>query len=370
MKIGIITYHNAYNYGSMLQTYALNLFLRQHNFDVKTIDYRPAGQDLYRRLFEPYHSLLGGARNLYSMLYLRSGLRKRERFDSFFKEFVPATPLFRTQKELKRLCTEYDCFICGSDQIWNQNCTGFDSSYFLDFVDDKRKCIAYAASTGGVPYTIHQEQELQRTVPSFFAISMREQSGSLIVEKATGRTVPTVLDPTCLISRDDWEALLPKNKKTLRKPYIFCYFIGSVPGMRQWAKILRRKTGLELVVVNRSLRDIGLHAKVRYDAGPREWLELLKNASYVCTDSFHAMVFSLIFQKNFWVFVKPEQFDDPGTRVRHLGRLLGCESRILSSEHLPNKCDEPVDFIKIAPRFKAEIDKSADWLLKNLTGVK
>lgn len=368
IKIGIITYHNAYNYGSMLQAYALNFFLRRQGFDVQTIDYRPQSQDRNRKLFEPVKSGMSLARNLHSLWYLRSGCRKRARFDTFFREEVPSSPRFRTREELQKQRLAYDWFVCGSDQIWNQNCRGFDTSYLLDFVGDKKNCIAYAASTGGIPLSAYQEQQLQHFILDYKAISMRETSGCLVVKKTVDRVVPPVLDPTCLLAREDWEALLPKHGNVPSRPYIFCYFIGHVPGMRQWAQVLREKTGYELVVVNRSLRDIGLHARVRYDAGPREWLELLKNASYVCTDSFHAMVFSLIFQKKFWVFVKPEQFADSGTRVRHLGALLGCEERILADGHPAEAWDAPLDFPAIERRFHVEMEKSGQWLLKSLEG--
>lgn len=367
ISVGIITYHKAYNYGSALQAYALNKFLRQNGFAAETIDYRPISQRRIYKLFEPIHSFMSICRNLHSLRHLVAGITKKRRFDRFLSEHVPMSRTFYKKDDLFHNPPVFNRYICGSDQIWNQNCYDFDTSYLLDFVSDKRKCLAYAASTGGAPVSPEHLLNLKQFVSEYPAISMREPAGGKVVQAATGCDCATVLDPVALLGRDEWETVR-NSESSPKAPYIFCYFISPRTQMRSYAKQLSRKTGLPLVVVNRSLRDIGLNARCRYDAGPEEWLDLLKNAEYICSDSFHAMMFSIIFEKRFWIFVSSKQDRDSNLRVRNLASLCNLDDRLLCEDTCSDDYALPVNYDFARRTFAEERNRSATWLLKHLRG--
>ena len=148
-NIGIITYHKAYNYGSILQSFALNKYLRENGFHVETIDFQTQKQKQIYEIFENNISVLSVLRNIQSLFELRKLETKKNRFDMFLLNNIPLSKsIFYTTEELAKKNFNYDYYISGSDQIWNPNCTDFDEAYLLSFIKDKTKCISYAPSIG------------------------------------------------------------------------------------------------------------------------------------------------------------------------------------------------------------------------------
>lgn len=299
MQIGIITYHRSYNYGSALQAYALCSFLTKINHHVEMIDYKTERQqDLYR-IYSNKKNLMSLARNFQSFFYHKKLITHKKRFDEFIEELIPVTKKqYCTETELRKENWSYDCFICGSDQIWNPNCIDFDTSYLLDFVADKSKCISYAPS---IASNLDEKwyKIFQNELVNYRKLSVREKSGAGIISKITNRDVETVLDPVFLLSREEWMQFVHEGETD----YILCYFIGDIPGMRECAKELGKKYKKKLVVINKNLRDWLIPCEKNYDCGPKEFVSLIYNASVICTNSFHAVSFSLIFNKEFYVFV-------------------------------------------------------------------
>ncbi len=343
MRVGIITYHRAINYGSVLQAYALCEYLRERNICAEIIDYHTSGQDELYSYFEKNNSVMSIARNCQSLAYIRAIKKKEEKFKNFLLQNVKlSAKSFNEKSDLSGLNKEYDLFICGSDQIWNSNCADFSSAYLLDFVDDKGKCLSYAPSFGvsSIPGELHGL--LRENVKDFRALSVREESGALELADLVERNVSFVPDPVFLPDEEKWTKLMPG--RLVKDKYIFCYFIGDVQGMRDFAVRMHKLTGYKLVVVNKNIRDELYKNKKMYSAGPAEFLSLIYNSEFVICNSFHAVSFSLIFEKNFWVFESTGE-GSSRSRIDCLLEKVNLTDRILNAEkNMPENIVAAIDY--------------------------
>lgn len=349
MKAGIITYHRAYNYGSALQNYALNLYLRNQGIEALTIDYINQNQEDMYKIFQPVNGVMSLARNIQSLIYLRDLKLHKKRFDRFLKDRIPMTETIRSKEKLAELNDEFDYFICGSDQIWNASCYDFDKSYLLDFVENKEKCISYAPSIAIAEIPEDWNEMFEECLSGYKAVSLREKKGADYISNVINKPVPVMPDPVLLLTEDEWNELAAEPE--IKKPYIFCYFIGDVRGMREFAKKMRKQSKLPLVVVYKNIRDMAYPNKKLYGTGPREFIGLIKNAEYICTNSFHATVFSIIFKKNFWAFTDIEHSISAGSRIDNIAETFGLKHRVINYKTMND-----VDFTQQI-NFTAEMDE-------------
>lgn len=362
-KVFIITYSRAINYGSALQSYALNRFLRNEGFDAQTIDYTNTAQQQLYRIFERLRDLKSILRNIQSFLNFRKLQEHRRRFDDFIKDKVPQTMRIDGASDFDLIKSCADFYICGSDQIWNADCDDFDSNYMLSFVEDKSKCISYAPSLGAGGSSRQTLEAIRTFTPQFKALSAREQSGADIISGLTGRNVATVVDPVLLLSKDEWKEVA--KERQIKKDYILGYFIGDRPGMREFAQKMSKATELPVVVIYKNLRDLKYGFKNLYDSGPDDFVSLVLHSKGIVTNSFHAVAFSLIFNKNFWVFNGRNSKD---SRISGLLNILGLSDRIID-----DRADDISDYLSdisysdlnhsILDRHIADSKK---FLLKNL----
>lgn len=329
MNAAVITYHRAVNYGSALQAYALNQYINELGIHCETIDYRPKRQSNIYRLFEAPRSPMALARNMHSFLYLRDLRTHQARFEEFLNNLVIQTvDTFTKPTDLEALDEHYDVYVTGSDQVWNPRTTDFDSSYLLSFVHDKSRCLSYAPSlgTGTLPADYHDI--FRRELAGYRCLSVREEQGAAAISEIVDRAVSTVVDPVFLLDDKDWSCVGETASCTYGGDFIFGYFIGDVPGMREFADKLGEETGLKVITVYKNLRDLLHRTECHYDAGPREFIWYVAHARYVVTNSFHATAFSIIYRKDFWTFVdgNPEA---PGERIRNILDLAGLQNRSL-----------------------------------------
>lgn len=374
MNIGIITFHRAENYGSALQAYALNRFLRSNRSEdiVETIDYQNISQYRIYRLFRPVRSIMDAARNFHSLLYARSLKKRKRRFHQFIDEFLTLSEYHgRDVKRLADYSRKYDVVICGSDQIWNVRCWDYDPCYMLSFVEQSRK-IAYAPSLGLSIFTPKEEQSFLHYLPSFAALSIREQEGAYYLTRMLGREAVTVADPVFLLDAEHWRNI--KEKTSIQGKYILCYFIGDISGMRAFAKRVQRETGItRIVIIIKNLRDIFSGYTTKFDTGPREFVGLVDGAEYIVTDSFHAVAFSLLLHKKFWVFVESGDAASakPNSRIRNILEKTGLQHRMLDVDTC-RECDtsSPIDFRQSDIALKQYIEESLIFLNEKLYGKK
>lgn len=294
MKIGIITFHRADNYGAVLQAYALQKALIKKGFQVEIVDY--VSDYLKNPFGKANWKTKGFIAQLLTLFGEISRMPRRKAFDDFRKLLVLTEPV--TKKELPGIEKDFDLFVAGSDQVWNYKITNQDGTYLLDFVRDTNKKGSYAASFGFTDVDPTLIVWYQKLLVSFRYLNVREKSSLPLLRKIIDRSGDVVVDPTLLLLKQDWMnlAILPSNKG----PYILTYQVGMDKELIEYAKFLSQKTGFKLYSIPFPQGGI---AKSHFimNAGPREWLGWIANAQYVITDSFHGVALSIALEKEFFV---------------------------------------------------------------------
>lgn len=297
MKAGILTFHDADNYGAVLQAYSLKKSLSNYT-DCEIINYY---NDYFHR---PYIAHRMPAK-LMAKLHQKAVAKKTMAFQKFRDHYLTCGSPTLNDAQLELLNDKMDLFISGSDQVWNLKCSGGKDCYFLPFVKDNAKKASYAASLG--TDTPEFDDYYKELIRQFHFISMREGSGCTYVKDVIGRECVHVLDPTFLLKTAEWESLLQGRAFSLPKEnYIVIYEVVNGRNTRAFARKLSKEKRMPVYCITASNRmDRGIKA-VR-DAGPLEWIHLIKNSAYVVTNSFHGLAFSLIFNKQFFIELLPNK---------------------------------------------------------------
>jgi hypothetical protein len=293
MKVGILTFHQVSNYGAVLQCFATYTLLKNLGFDPILIDYRPA------RMAASYRW-----RWKYAGLNTKNIIRRilNPKFDAFRKKYLTATDqIYYSYEALKRSPPEVDAILLGSDQIWNPCLVGdqLDPAYFGQFGDLHTKRIAYAASFGGTGHINQQHlEQIKPWLASLNHISVREPQAVTLLKELTDDTIEVTLDPTLLIGPDTFEPLIEPVSK-IDDPFIFVHALQYGPEIQKAAEQLAEMSNLQVIVARCNTTDLWIHGKRSTGrfVNPGQWLWLIKNASYVISNSFHATVFSLKYHK-------------------------------------------------------------------------
>lgn len=311
MKIGIMTFHRAVNYGAILQTYALQQALKNEGIESEVIDYRDNKIDNTYKLF--YNK--SPKRIIRDAMYYTILSKRNKNFQKFIDNNITLSrKKVVNADELKNIENDYDKFITGSDQVFNYRLTNWDKNYFLDFVSDNNKKNSYAASFGLEEIPDSEKSEYIRLLNNFNHISVREDTGEKIVKSLTDKKVTVDLDPTFLIDKNDWEKIEIKPKET---NYIVLFAMQKNDSIMKIATKLAEKTGCELIFITDS-RKRRVKGKYKYSLSPEEWLGYFFNAKYIVTNSFHGLAFSIIFNKDFFL----ELQEPPATANSRLEKLL------------------------------------------------
>lgn len=321
MKVGILTYHRAYNYGACLQAYALRIALESLGHTVYFVDYWPQYHKEVYKLFSlnsifNASSIVSGLRVLLeSLWYYPYRLSRKRNFDSFFKKNILPFCLPTTEP--------YDIIIYGSDQIWRKQpvLNDYNRVYFAENGINSKTHIAYSASMGILPTSTEDKERIKRLLSNFDAISVRENDlKDLLLSFGYNTTIQT-LDPTLLLSSKLWDAYLPTSVYNGER-YTLVYALNEVFDIEAIKSFSRERglaTKILLGTANRNDTD-----EIISTAGPMEFLKLIKNADYVFSSSFHGLAFSLIYNKE--VFVS---FKTNSSRVKSLLESLGIIDRFL-----------------------------------------
>lgn len=363
--VGIMTWYTYRNYGTVLQAVALNNAISNMGYKAFDIAYDPEVKNGQRK------------RKLGSRVFNRvRGLiplaaEGRERaFDCFIRENLPITSPVRTDEDFLKLNEQFEGFVCGSDQIWSPRC--FDSRYYLDFVTIPEKKVAYGPSFGcDAIEDLKAREDIAGLLSSFYHLSVREESGVRVVESITGRKPVMVLDPTLLLSSSQWTSIT-KPYDTPSRPYCLFYFLGSAKCNENAARKIAAERGMEVCIIPVLQRHRYSKGCIGTDIGPNEFLMLIQDADLIMTDSFHGMVFSALFNKEFVAFERfdPHSADSQNTRIYNLLKLLGCREALLSREQigaggLPT--GQLLDYERINERIVQERVKSREYLREALS---
>lgn len=347
MKIGILTFHAAHNYGAMLQTYALKLACEKMGHQAVVIDYDPAYIQRQYQYFKLQGHLKG---DLCKILNLRGNILKNKRFNAFKNAYFDLTPV--DSKE------EFDVLLYGSDQIWNPNISGdFDKVFFGENNINTKRNVAYAASLGKQSLNAEEKEKFSVLAANMDAISLREETAQKVLQPLCKQETEVTLDPTLLTTANDWEniSLAPK----IRKPYILVYEVSMFPETMAVAKDLSQKTGLPIVRIMYARTQLKYDYKTLNGLGPKEFLGWLKNAEFVVTSSFHGTAFSIIFEKNFYTI--PHQAYS--SRMADLLSKLNLNERLVKT--LPNEILD-VDYARVNSLLNTEKEKSLSFIRKSI----
>lgn len=364
--IGIVTLNDYTNYGNRLQNYALTKLIESEGFKVfngirvyTKEDWVADTHCIPIRILKTLIPFAFIKRRLLNIEPDASGemIKRKQNFVNFTKKYTtllePITT--RTRRDAYKALTENNIgyFISGSDQVWNPSCGG-SSLEFLTFAP-KRKRLSFAASIGidEIPQglSLYYAQKLRE----MYYISVRERKGAEIVKQLTGRDADVTLDPTLLLSRDNWLKVIRKPNICLEKKYICAYFLGELPNaVHDFAK----SKGLRIYKLN------SLDEKELYTIDPAEFLYMIQNATYVLTDSFHAVAFSIKFNKEFYVFDrKQDGVSNMFSRIETITKRFGLGNRIQNRDRIIEQ--DPIDnWNEIEDELMAEKKKSMEKLLE------
>ena len=292
MKITILTFQFAHNYGALLQAYALKDYLQQLDNQVDFVPYYPAWARVEYAI-NPFVKGVPPRRRIRLGAQYFKRKKQGQIFNDFISEELGVTETFSSEYRLVSWINDHDCVICGSDQIWNDKITGNDSSYFADGVDSRK--IAYAASLGTTQLTNEQKSNIRNYLPEFSAISVREPSLAVAIEELINKKVNVVLDPVFLLDEMRWANF--GISVGIKEKYMFLYFLQENERLLQCAKEYAKRNGLKIYDVHPTMASRHDGCIRINNVGPKEFIWLVQNAECVCTNSFHATAFSTIFKK-------------------------------------------------------------------------
>lgn len=284
MKVGILTFHDADNYGAVLQAYALSQTLRKLGMENEFV--------AIEREEKVKQQPASGPAAAFMKRVLAAGEKRRLLFEEFRNEHMVISPLYR-KEELTSLNDRYAFFISGSDQVWNFRIPDVDPRYFLPFAENNKK-YSYAASFGSEEIPEKVAGWCEEQLRSFRRISVREESAGILVKKLTGADAWIHPDPSLLPERSDWELISEKREERYVLLFLLVYDEEAVQRAKEAA--MQRK--LEFKTVTAAfLPQLGMSAWC--DTGVCEWITLIRNAQLVVTNSFHGTVFSILFEREF-----------------------------------------------------------------------
>lgn len=387
-KIGIaaVTYKD--NFGSALQTYATQYILEKLGYDAKIFEIRGMHRSIMiKKLLYYIGRFLDPVELKYLIENLKSRLRKRvsvqgdlfatnmqvrhKMYSDFNKKWFKMLPSKSGFKGLKEQASEMDAIVVGSDQLWRpSNIVG--CYYTLEFVPDNVKKIAFSTSFGmpELPYKLHNHA--RRFLSRIEFLSAREDSGKKIVKDLIGRDIPVLCDPTMILDAEQWMHI-QEEKPFAEGNYILCYFMGDNPKHRDFAKKLKEKTGYRIIGLLHGATylpaDEDFADEKPYNVDPSVFINLIRNAQYICTDSFHGIVFCILNSKNFFCFRRWSDNSkfSANDRLYTLLKWTGLESRILDGTENVNKCiDDQINFNEVLIKVAIRRNDTIDYLVKAL----
>ena len=361
MKVGLLTFHSAHNYGAVLQAYATQETIKSLKRDIEVIDYCPSfltQQRILPRLEDQPVSVKLKLVIEGLICFLWRYKRRRG-----FQNFIRSRLQISQEKHINHAYSfndKYDAFVMGSDQIWNIKLTkGFDDAYWGNFITKKDSIkISYAASMSNYLLSDNKKQAMSDLLKNFHSISVREEELKQFIYDNFKIKATTVLDPVFLLDRTKWNIIGVRPQIT--KKYILAYSVELRDDVVRMAKVLAKK--LNAIVIELT---IGVDKNVifnRYQtATPEEFVGLFENAEYVLTSSFHGTAFSIIYNKSFYSIA---QDTDRDTRQKSILEKLGLSDRFISRSAMPDI--QLINYDDVNTRLKILRNESIAFLKHNL----
>lgn len=331
IKIGLLTYHHTTNFGSLLQTYALYKFVVNMGYSCEIIDYRC--EEIEQREFVKKIYQCHGLKEVKNFLqYNKYKKLKAKEFYSFLQSNFAMSQKVYNLKNIAETNTEYDIFLIGSDLVWDFSINGHDTTYMLDFVDNKKKKIAYAASVGQI-WDIEDQKKVKVLLDRFNFIGVREKEIQIQLNKLLNVNVDFVCDPTMLISQEEWKQMAAD--KIIEEKYVLCYMSDDNQTIYTDAIRYGKEHGLPVYLISYDWVPNSMKPIRPYST--KEFLSLFMYANTVFTASYHGMLFSLYFKKDFYYYNRGWK-----ARMQSISDYFDLNGR----QHYSNN-NEPLDYDRI-----------------------
>lgn len=372
--IGIITYHSAYNFGSVLQAYATQVAVKRIAGEATILNYRMTEQhQFYYPLYRTHYGAKIWVNDMMQLFAYKKRCLRRERFEQFIAEYFNLTQQVREPEEVCELWQNFHTMISGSDQIWNKHSCELEHNewrymnpYLLKGFGGR--IISYASSVGNMT-----DMELQRILPelrSFDTLSFRESASAEKMSTLLGRPVETVLDPTFLLTKDDWISHLQLQKDGDER-YIFVYSLGGPKQLLRFLPVLSRLSKkwdckVKVVMPFAYLPYPDKHIEYHPEYGPIEFMNALYNSEAVVTDSYHGTILSVNFGKDFYSICK-----SGGSEFRKTDILerLGLHERIIQDVvEIPELNLSHIDYTTVYDKLDTLCQHSINYLKTALKG--
>lgn len=382
-KVAIVSCYFQHNYGSMLQALATQMALDKLGYENETINIDGFNSELKKAKIKYFIkasltsdilvSKIGMAKNVIRKkvsknAYGKNSLLRNHKFDDFAKKNFRLSEKYNSKLDLQEKCKEkYLAVLVGSDQLWLPANIAADY-YTLNFVPNEVNTIAYSTSFGQSELPNDSTKKAKFFLKKIKHIGVREESGQKLVEKIANRKVPVVCDPTLLFDGSEW-LKIQKSEPIINEPYILCYFLGNNPPHREFAKRLKEKTGYKIVALVHLdefvKSDEGYADFTPYGIDPGDFLNLIRNAAYICTDSFHCSVFSMLYEKEFFTFKRYNRKTKSSTnsRLDTLFKIAGVSGRILEGDECIDDCIKmKINYTLVQQNLESIREKSYEYL--------
>lgn len=365
MKIGLLTFHCAQNFGAVLQCYATQEFLKNKGYDVEVIDYRPDYLLRPYRLFNVQRLACGNP--------IKSGINLVKELIQFprrcyrqwaYRKFANKYLTLSDTVTKESIPPYYDTYLVGSDQIWNPRLTkGFDDAYFcrFKFPKDNKRYVAYAASMEVKELSAEDKQYYQEVLSRFDAVSVREDELARLLQPLTSQPVTQVLDPTLMADPQIWDAFSTRSSFS-KKKYVVIYQGRSNKASERIAKDIAKQVGGEVYILSTwfSLSRGETHMNI----SPEQFVDIIRNAACVITTSFHGTAFSIIFNRPFYTI---RMNDGADTRSQSLLASLNLQDRMIGTDASP--LFSAIDYSEANVKLEQLRSRSQQFLLDALQGT-
>lgn len=359
MKIGILTFHNAYNYGAILQAFATQTLLESMGHSSEIINYNNNFVNYtYQKLHFKWKGSSTFKKFFFVWFYAKSILQKRkeERFELFKnKKLHISANCYSSGNEVD--ASLYDVILLGSDQIWNPTLTdGLDPVYFGQVKKGiGTKVISWSPSSSYIDYSDEELKQMALLLSNISCLSVREEELRKIVFNLTKRNVRVTLDPTLMLQSKVWLSLC---HEVVERNYVLVYAVKNREATTNLAKIIAKKFNKRIIVIKASVRP-EIHPYVRNTCSPTDFLSYIRYADYVVSSSFHGTAFAILFKKQFVNYV-PKSTKD--SRIVTILNNLGLNSRMANEEYNINNISSIIDYEEVNKRLDIMKSKSYDFL--------
>lgn len=385
MKVGVVTWFSYENYGTKLQAIALQEYLKKIGAEPILLNFTPPEEVQNKKkktwtkkceeltsikdlLIKIHNKCYRYAENIGRSKYKREIDERKNKFKEIISSMCVLSEEIDTVEKYINICNQMDCLIFGSDQIWNPN--WFHPFYYADFNAIRTKKIAYAASIGVSEISEERKNSYRKSLASFHSIGIREKTGQQIIREVCTQNVEQVVDPTLLHTRDEWDTLLriKQEEADSSEDYICVYFLGE--NLKHWKTVysIAKRENLKVKIIPNVGSSYLRKGQVLANASVQDFVKTIRNAKYIFTDSFHATVFSVLYNCNFYTFERFSSGNElsQNSRIFDFLSSLNLEKRILGYNTFEIREVSKIDYEVINEKLHELIQKSKDFLNKSM----